>query len=105
MNITNYYSCVVHLCMRQLFFWKSLTDTGKGVHLNVSSFSFYIFSVGLRLLLELTEEIFKGIVAVASVSAVSIASIAVIFIILTRLALSIILSLTVILAVSLILTL
>lgn len=38
MNITNYYSCVVHLCMRQLFFWKSLTDTGKGVHLNVSSF-------------------------------------------------------------------
>ena len=106
MNITNYYSCVVHLCMRQLFFWKSLTDTGKGVHLNVSSFSFYIFSVGLRLLLELTEEIFKGIVTVASavspVSAVSIASIAVIFIILTRLALSIILSLTVILAVSLI---
>ena len=96
MNITNYYSCVVHLCMRQLFFWESLTDTGKGVHLNVSSFSFYIFSVGLRLLLELTEEIFKGI---------SIASIAVIFIILTRLALSIILSLTVILAVSLILTL
>ena len=107
MNITNYYSCVVHLCMRQLFFWKSLTDTGKGVHLNVSSFSFYIFSVGLRLLLELTEEIFKGIVAsaVSFVPAVSIASIAVIFIILTRLALSIILSLTVILAVSLILTL
>ena len=59
MSVENYDNRVVHLCMRQLFFWKSLTDTGKGVHLNVSSFSFYIFSVGLRLLLELTEEIFQ----------------------------------------------
>ena len=59
MSVENYDNRVVHLCMRQLFFWKSLKDTGKGVHLNVSYFSFYIFSVGLRLLLELTEEIFQ----------------------------------------------
>lgn len=100
---------VSHHLSPYLFFLHTFDIYSVRVHLNVSSFSFYIFSVSLRSLLELTEEIFKGIVAVASavssVSAVSIASIAVIFIILTRLALSIILSLTVILAVSLILTL
>lgn len=29
MSVENYDNRVVHLCMRQLFFWKSLTDTGK----------------------------------------------------------------------------
>ena len=38
MNTKGYDNCVVYLCMRQLFFWKSLTDTGKGVHKTVNSF-------------------------------------------------------------------
>lgn len=109
MNITNYYSCVVHLVYASAFLLEKPDGHRKRSSLECELLFFYIFSVGLRLLLELTEEIFKGIVTVAStvsfVPAVSIASIAVIFIILTRLALSIILSLTVILAVSLILTL
>ena len=59
MSVENYDNRVVHLCMRQLFFWKSLTNTGKGVHKYVNSFIYLMADKFLHLLLELTEEIFQ----------------------------------------------